>query len=205
MPKFETHITVSSLLSAFAVVYGTARYGWNPDVASVAFVAGAAGGMVPDLDSDQSKPLRLSGAIVGLAAAAGVWSFASAPGPLLNRPWPAGSVALAALGAYFIFNTIFIEILRRNTRHRGLFHSLATPFLYGGVLACLAAPYGGAMPIAVWSVGSLGALSHLVLDAAQSMSFDPLKIKSHSLAAATRLWVATAIITLIAFTRLTKF
>ncbi|MDR2422217.1 MAG: metal-dependent hydrolase, partial [Deltaproteobacteria bacterium] len=150
MPKFESHVAAAALTSAVGVAVGSIMFEWDKAASSLAFFAGVSGGMVPDLDCDVSKPRRLAGVFVGLGCAAMVVGFVSGPGSLLKRPWPAEHVVLAAAGAFFLFNAIFMEILRTRTKHRGLFHSLATPFLYAGLWSCCVAGQGGRAIMAVW-------------------------------------------------------
>jgi membrane-bound metal-dependent hydrolase YbcI (DUF457 family) len=201
LPNFETHITVGALVSAVVVAAGAAAFGWDKTASSLGFLAGLSGSMIPDLDSDTSKPLRLSGAVVGLGFAAAAVGFVTAPGDFLNRPWPPSSAAIAALGTFFLFNTIFIEILKRRTKHRGLFHSLAVPFLYAGLWAVVVSSAGAKTVMSVWSLAVIGVLTHLILDAGKSMDFSPLKVASDDLSASTRLWVLTALVNFLAFTR----
>lgn len=206
MPNFEAHITVSAVGSALLTAYGTARFGWDGAIPSLAFFSGAAGGMVPDLDSDSSRPRRFAGAVVGASASVGFAGFVSSSGEFLNRPWPREMVLAGAALVFLLFSFVCMElVLKKYTRHRGLFHSLATPFLYGGILACLATPRGADTAVAVWLLGIFGVLSHLVLDAAKSFSLYPLKLATGDLAASARLWLATMLVTLAAFLRLTRF
>ena len=204
MPKFETHMTVSTVGSAVLVAFGTARYGWEGAIPTLAFVAGATGGMLPDLDCDTSKPRRLAGLLAGFSAAVGAAGFLSASGPFLNRPWGFPAVLLAAALIMGLVSLSVDKLLSRHTRHRGLFHSLAVPFLYGGVLACLAAPRGLDTSMAVWLLSIYGVTSHLVLDAIKSFSLNPLKLATSDLTASIVLWLATTFVTLAAFARLTR-
>ncbi|MDR1576938.1 MAG: metal-dependent hydrolase [Deltaproteobacteria bacterium] len=205
MPNFECHVAVASVISAVGVAAGAIMFDWDPTASSLAFVAGLSGGMVPDLDCDTAKPRRLAGVFVGLGCAAMVVGYVSGQGQFLRRPWPAEHVVLAALGSFFLFNSVFLEILKNRTKHRGLFHSLATPFLYGGLWACLAAGQGGRAIMAVWFLAVIGVFSHLILDAAKGFTFNPLKIASADLAASTRLWILTALVNFLAFIRLFAF
>ncbi|MDR2366527.1 MAG: metal-dependent hydrolase [Deltaproteobacteria bacterium] len=203
MPNFEYHVAAAGLASAIGVAFGGAAFGWDATASSLGFLAGLSGGMIPDLDHDESKPLRLAGALGGLGFSAAVVGYVTSPGTFFNRPWPVGSAVLAAVGSYFLFNTIIVEIFKRRTKHRGLFHSLAVPFLYGGLWAVMVASAGGQTVMAVWLMAILGVLTHLVLDSAKSMSFNPLKVATADIGASTRLWVLTALVNFLAFTRLT--
>jgi membrane-bound metal-dependent hydrolase YbcI (DUF457 family) len=202
VPNVESHLGVAAVASALGVAYGGAALGWDSATSTLAFMAGVSGGLIPDLDHDGSKPLRLSGAVAGLGAAAAVAGFVGSPGGFLNRPWPVHMTLLAFLVAYLVFNTVFIEIFKRRTRHRGLFHSLAVPFLYAGLWASLVSSRGARMTLAVWVFAAGGVLSHLVMDACKSLSMNPLKVAGEDIGASTRLWVLTALINMLAAVRL---
>ena len=204
MPGYQTHLKVSTLGSAILVAWGTACYGWDGAIPKLAFAAGAAGGLVPDLDSDASKPRLWAGLLTAAAAAAAAAGFLTSPGPFLHRPWGAWPTALAALYLFLVVNWLTHEFLRRRTRHRGLFHSLAVPFLYGGLMALMAVPRGTDTAMAVWLLSLFGVFSHLVLDALYGLSLNPLKPATRDLTASAWLWTATALVTLAAFFRLTR-
>jgi hypothetical protein len=205
VPNFECHVAAAALTSAVGVAAGAILFEWDNAASSLAFVAGLSGGMVPDLDCDVAKPRRLAGFFVGVGCAAMVVGYVSGHGSFLRRPWPAGHVLLAAVGSFFLFNAFFLEIIKSRVKHRGLFHSLATPFLYAGVWSCLVAAQGGPAIMAVWLLAVLGVFSHLILDAAKGFTFNPLKIASDDLAASTRLWILTALVNFLAFIRLFAF
>jgi membrane-bound metal-dependent hydrolase YbcI (DUF457 family) len=205
LPNFEVHVSAAAMTSAIGVAVGAGAFGWDASASSLAFLAGLSGGLIPDLDSDASKSLRLSGAVVGLGFAAAAAGYVSSDGAFLHRPWAAQETALAAVGSYFLFNTIFIEILKKRTKHRGLFHSLAVPFLYAGLWATAAASRGPKTVMACWLLAALGVFTHLILDAGKGFTFDPLKVASNDLSASTRLWILTALVNFLAFTSLTVF
>jgi membrane-bound metal-dependent hydrolase YbcI (DUF457 family) len=198
LPNFACHLAVGSVTSAVAVAYADALYGLGNAGATLAFLAGVSGGLLPDLDSDNSKPLRLSGSVAGLGAAAAMVGFATVPGGFGGRPWPGLYVGLLAFASFLLFNTLVVELLRRKTVHRGLFHSLSVPFLYAGIWALFVAGQGRKTVLAVWALAVLGTLTHLVLDACKSLSFNPLKVRSKDIEASTRLWIATALVNFLA-------
>jgi membrane-bound metal-dependent hydrolase YbcI (DUF457 family) len=197
LPNFSCHLAVGAVTSAIAVAAGDAVYHIGSTGSTLAFLAGVSGSLLPDLDSDTSKTLRLSGAVAGLGAAALAAGFAMSPGSFLNRPWHPVHVAVAALAAFLAFNTLVIGVLKRHTVHRGLFHSLSVPFLYGGLWAVLCTGMGRKTVFAVWAAASGGVLLHLLMDAAMSLSLKPLKVYTQDLAASTRLWIATAAVNLL--------
>lgn len=201
MPQFETHITVSALGSAFLVSIGGILYGWGGAIPALALVAGTAGGQVPDLDAECPEARRAAALSAGLAAAVAVAGFFTASGSFLDRPWtlwPVLAASALACGA------VFLIAHRGPQRPRGLCHSLAAPFIYGGLWACLTIPRGTDAALAVWLLAVFGVLSHLVLDAARDLSLAPLKLATADLTVSTWAWLATTAITLAAFFRLTR-
>ncbi|MDR1051110.1 MAG: metal-dependent hydrolase [Deltaproteobacteria bacterium] len=202
MPNFKVHLAVAAVASAVGVALGGASLGWDNETSSLAFLAGLSGGLLPDLDHDDSKPLRIAGAVAGLGAAALAAGYVLSPGSFLGRPWAAGRTALLTLGVYLLFNAGLVALLKKRTRHRGLFHSLAVPFLYSGLWALLVGSMGPGASMAVWALAGLGVFSHLLLDAGKSMSMNPLKVATDDLGASTILWVVTAAVNFLAFIRL---
>jgi membrane-bound metal-dependent hydrolase YbcI (DUF457 family) len=180
------------------VAYGEAAYGLGYSTSALAFLAGVTGGILPDLDSDTSIPLRFSGIIGGLGAAAAVVGFGSADGSGFYRPWTPASVAIAAMAAFLLFNALVIILIKKSTVHRGLFHSLPVPFFYAGLFALLVSSQGRKTVMAVWILAAVGVLTHLLMDAFKDLSFKPLKLASSDISASTRLWIATAVVNFIA-------
>jgi membrane-bound metal-dependent hydrolase YbcI (DUF457 family) len=192
LPNFNSHLAVGALASALAVAYGDARYGLGDTCSTLAFLAGVSGSLLPDLDSDVSRTLKLTGVVAGLGAAGAAAGFALSPGDFLNRPWSPLYTFLLALGSFLAFNALVIGVLRRYTVHRGLFHSLSVPFLYGGLWAVLCTGLGRKTVFAVWLLACSGVFIHLLLDCGKSLSLKPLKVYTSDLAASIRLWLATA-------------
>jgi hypothetical protein len=189
---------VGAISSAILVAYADAAYGLGNSASTLAFLAGLSGALLPDVDSDQSHPLRLSGAVAGLGAAGLAAGFAGAKGDFLSRPWEPMYIALAALAAFLLFNALVMTLLKKHTVHRGLFHSIATPFLYAGLWAVLVSGHGRKTVAAVWFLAAFGVMVHLILDAFKGLTLNPLKFATKDIAASTRLWIATALVNFLA-------
>ena len=162
MANFKTHITASSLLG---VAYSAGAYGLFDVPLPTCILAGglcAVSGMLPDLDSDSSRPLRESVA------------FAAAVVPMmligrlelfqLSREY----MVLIGAAVYLLIRFAGAELLRRYTVHRGMFHSLPAVVIVGEVAFLLAS---GPLELRLYKAGgvSLGYLSHLVLDELASL------------------------------------
>lgn len=185
MAAFHQHLLVSA---GTGVAYGMAiahvGYVKAPEAALAAAVC-TFGGILPDLDSDSSKPIRELFHLLGSVAAI----------VTLHRFHQHVSVSteialLLAVAAYLFTRYAVAQFFAWLTVHRGMFHSLPAAILAGELIFLL---YDSAELPARWAVAtamSLGYLSHLVLDAVwdlrsvrtskASRSGSPLKLFSSS-------------------------
>jgi membrane-bound metal-dependent hydrolase YbcI (DUF457 family) len=173
MAGFKMHVTVSSLCGAAA---GVATVKWLGHPIETGFLVGcvtAAGGMLPDLDSDSGVPVR---EMSGLAAAV-------VPLLLYNRIRSTGltheGVLAALVASYLLIRYGAANLLKYVTVHRGMFHSIPA-MLVAGLLVYL----GYHCPTAEQSTRyvlaggvMLGFLSHLILDEIYSVDFNGIRIK----------------------------
>ncbi len=169
MANFSTHLYGGALVSSVGslAVFGL---GWtDPALTQMLFLAGVAGGLLPDIDADNSTPVRgfftLLGALFAFLA-----SFA-----MLGRLLPRELVVVWVVVFVGVRFGLF-ELFSRCTVHRGLCHSwLAAGF---SALAALNGAFHlvGFSARESWLVGifvALGYLTHLFLD--ESASVDLLR------------------------------
>lgn len=173
MADFRTHLTVAGGVSAMAAL-GSYALGWhNPEQTLLCFAMGVVGGLLPDLDSDHSRPLRLFFTLASVLAAF------SACFVLSHRVGMA-ELVLVWFGVYLLVRYAVFEVFTRLTVHRGSFHSLLATALSGAGTA-LAAHTLGAGPIAAWTLGAfmaMGYLTHLVLDELYSVNLLGVRLKA---------------------------
>lgn len=160
MASFKTHVTVATLLSGAlaASLYGVDRVAAT-EVWSL-FALGVVGGVLPDLDSDRSRPRRFLftalGMLLGflaLFALAGQRSILEMLGLLL------GVFLLVRYGLHALF--------ARWTSHRGIFHSLVAAAFFGLVTTLVAHRFFGRDAVHAWLCGAFMAFGyclHLALD-----------------------------------------
>jgi hypothetical protein len=159
MASYRGHLAFSTFLGTG---YGAvAAWQWHLDWGSVFLGAGltALGGLLPDLDSDSSVPVR---ELFGLAAAA-------TPFLLVHRVMSYGLSTEQTLvvlgGVYLLIRYGARALLGKLTVHRGMFHSIPA-MLIAGLLVLLVYHSPEAL-VRLYLCGGimLGFLSHLVLDA----------------------------------------
>lgn len=160
MANFKTHITVASLVSGSLAgsLYAVDRLAAG-DVWAL-FALGTIGGILPDLDSDESTPTQLLfSCLAVLLAFLALFAFARRLSIL---------EMLLLVGLVFVLVRYALGYLfARWTTHRGIFHSLAAAAFFGLATVILVHRFLGQEPARAWLYGvflSLGYGLHLILD-----------------------------------------
>lgn len=173
MAGFKTHLTVSTIAG---VGYGAAAYLYYHVPLPTCLLAGglcSVSGMLPDVDSDSSRPLQES------------LAFASAVVPMMLverlRQLDASPEMTVLYGAavYLFIRFAFGEWIRRYTVHRGMFHSIPAALIFGELAFLVTS---GDVNLRVYKAGGvfIGYLSHLILDEFYSIEWyrGRLRLKS---------------------------
>jgi hypothetical protein len=189
MASYQGHLSTSAFLGA-CYGAGGAWYGnldWGPAFLGAGLTA--AGGLLPDLDSDSSVPVR---ELFGLAAAV-------TPFLLFERVHAAGfnleQTIVVLAGVYLLIRYAVSQLFKHITVHRGMFHSL--PALGIAALSVFLLYHSPSRDLRVYLAAgvALGFLSHLVLDELCSVDFMGVKLKQSAgsaLKLTSRSWPATA-------------
>ena len=176
MANFNTHLN-----AAFAVsgILGLTVYkaGLIDDSGFLMCVAlGTIGGLLPDLDSDNSTPIKLG---FNLA------SFMFAFGLIMHWRDELSLVALIGLWlvGYGFMRYVVFKIFTSMTVHRGVIHSVPYMAILGLALTCLSYYVMKSALSASWFFGLFlfgGAIVHLALDELYSVNLSGMKMKRSS-------------------------
>jgi membrane-bound metal-dependent hydrolase YbcI (DUF457 family) len=174
MAGFRTHV---GFAAAAGVGYG---YGAvvglqvRPDVGVLAGAVTAAGGMLPDLDSEPGRPVR---EVFGLAAAV-------VPVLLVPRLQHAGltheTILTVLVVCYLVIRYGAPKLLGQVTVHRGMFHSIPAMLICGLVVYLEYGSPDRLVRLVLAGGVMLGFLSHLVLDEIYSVDFNGVRLKLKS-------------------------
>jgi len=158
--NFKTHVSVAFGASSLAATVGVNTGLFDAAQSSWYVSLGVVGGMLPDIDSDHSKPVK--NLFIGLAlccASVGWWTLKN---------------SLGRQALMMIITTIFILVrylalyfFQRMTVHRGVFHSLLAGMFFSLSLVCIEHYMLRASSLEAWLSGVfllLGFLVHLCLD-----------------------------------------
>ncbi|HCN17090.1 MULTISPECIES: metal-dependent hydrolase [Psychrobacter] len=176
MANFNTHLNVAFMVSGTLslTVY---KAGLIDDSGFLMCVAlGTIGGLLPDLDSDNSTPIKLGFNII---------SFIFAFGLVMHWRSELSLLALIVLWlvGYGFMRYVVFSVFTTITVHRGVIHSVPYMAILGLGLTCLSY-YGLQLPLTTsWFYGSflfIGALVHLLLDELYSVNLSNMKMKRSS-------------------------
>ncbi|MBF0214534.1 MAG: metal-dependent hydrolase [Magnetococcales bacterium] len=165
MAGFHVHVTVAAAVGGVGVislmVAGQAdlQTGW------IGFVAATIGGVLPDVDAEDSWPLDLAftffallGSFLVMFSQVAVYSIAE-----LTVLW---------LVTYLFIRLAVLELFVRFTVHRGIFHSLPAGVFFAGATAALLLRLFHLSERLAWLAAVfmlLGYLVHLLLDELYSL------------------------------------
>jgi hypothetical protein len=173
MANFKTHISVAAALSGvLATGFLAARVAEPKDV-WLYFAMGTVGGILPDIDADQSIPGRMFFSFFALVVAffmlfsrAGVYSIAE-----LSLLW---------VVTYVVVRYVIFKLFARFSVHRGVFHSLLAAIFFGFLTTSLTYHLFRLSAIGAWMSGlfvSMGYVIHLVLDEIYSVDLTGARVK----------------------------
>ncbi|MFZ0254138.1 MAG: metal-dependent hydrolase [Gammaproteobacteria bacterium] len=137
------------------------------------FTLGTVGGLLPDLDSDHSRSLRVGFFLASLLAA-----FTTVFG--LAARFTLAELVAIWLGVFVGIRYAVLWIFTRLTSHRGLFHSVPAAFFCGFTTAAVAHHHFALPAFTSWMAGTfvtLGYMVHLILDEVYSIDLGGVKVK----------------------------
>lgn len=183
MAGFKTHITTSTVIGIGGGAASYLYFGIPLETSILAAGLCGVSGMMPDLDSGPGRPLRES---LGFAAAV-------VPMMCVNRFKHLGfslETMILVGGAMYLFIRFgMAAILRKNTVHRGMFHSIPAALIAGEITFLAFGSERIDLRIYVAGAVVVGFMSHLILDEIWSIEFHRglLRLKS-SFGTAVKFW-----------------
>jgi len=173
MANFKTHVAIAAIAStgvaAFIAGLGTVTYGQAAVLAGL----GLLGGILPDIDSDNSNAIDIVFNLVS--------TFFTGIAFLMTYEAYHPLVALIACVVTFIVVRFPVQwIFAKFTVHRGAFHSILAAFMMGLLFTVVADIMFETGEVIAWFAGlfvTLGYLVHLLLDEIYSVDFSNVRIK----------------------------
>jgi membrane-bound metal-dependent hydrolase YbcI (DUF457 family) len=159
MADFKAHLIGGAAWGAVAAGVGLLTTMLTAVQAGAVLIVGTVAGLLPDLDSDTSKPLTfLFQGLALLVPMLLLW-------PRVRYPqYPLEWIVCAYTIAYLSVNYGLRALCKKMTVHRGAMHSLPFCFVCGGIGYMLFLPSGAWLAFYVAGTISGGCLLHLMQD-----------------------------------------
>lgn len=190
MAMFREHVATGAVIST-GVCVAAYSYGHvtDPLLLLLLFVVTVVGSFLPDVDSDSGIPFYIIYGTITLAAS-GVAALYVLNSPYANDLRYVVGVPVAAL---FFFWIVVGWVVKKCTKHRGIFHSIPALIIAAMATFLAARHYGFNDMLGLILAGGmgLGFLSHLVLDELYSeITLDGIPFNTKSSAGTAMKWFA---------------
>lgn len=173
MANFNTHLTVGFLTSTVLAVIGFKAGLLNSEQLIICTLIGTVGGLLPDIDSDNSMPFRMGVVLVSL-----ILAFASVI--YWRHSLPLLQMILIWIIGFVVMRYVLFKLFSRLTVHRGVIHSV--PYMAMVALALVHVNYYflKISEVNSWLYGLflfIGSMVHLTLDEMYSVNLVNMKVK----------------------------
>ena len=182
MANFQTHFNVASFVSAVGA--GTMYYSGLVDKpeATLLFAGGIIGGILPDIDSDNSTPTKIMQYIfANLVSFFVLFKYIGV--------YPIGNLLLIWIASFLSVMGLFY-LFKKFTSHRGMFHSIPAGLVFWFSFSLLFYYVFHYNYLISWYFGMfvfLGYITHLTLDEIYSVDISGARMKK-SFGTALKLW-----------------
>jgi hypothetical protein len=172
MANFQTHFNVASFASALGA--GTMYYSGLVDKpeATLLFAGGIIGGVLPDIDSDNSTPTKIMQYIfANLISFFVLFKYIGL--------YPIGNLILIWIGSFIVTMGLF-HLFNKFTSHRGMFHSIPAGFIFWFSFSLIFYYLFNYNYLVSWYFGMFvffGYIVHLTLDEIYSVDLSGVRMK----------------------------
>jgi hypothetical protein len=173
MANFNVHVSIAASSSGVVAVLGVNLHLLDFSHAPWLVFLGIVGGMLPDIDAVNSKPVRLLFNVLALLSATAVLSF-------LKNVAQSYQLLILAAGIYLLTRYLVLASLARFTVHRGIFHSILALCFFSLAMTCVSHYAFEQNGLYAWLNGfflGFGFLVHLLLDELYSVDLSNRRIK----------------------------
>jgi len=173
MADFKTHLSVTSPISGLTATSLLVTDLAQPYEVFLYFIMGCIGGMLPDIDADNSVPIELAFNLLSPVIAFLV-VFTQKAGSSVAE------LFLIWLTAFLMIRYTVFYLFTRFTVHRGLIHSVPAGILSWFLCTILLYRVFHFSNFAAWTAGFFvffGFMIHLVIDEFSSIDFSEMRVK----------------------------
>jgi hypothetical protein len=173
MANFNTHLAVAAVGSGLCATVALAGHAAPHNYLLTLTLAGAIGGILPDIDLEKAVPSRMLFSALGVVAAfIALFSF--------KQQYSIAELWIVWLAIYLVVRYGVFTVFHQRTRHRGIFHSLLAGAFFMALTAIIFDRVFGEPPALAWLTGLfvlIGFIIHLLLDEIYSVDIEGAAIK----------------------------
>jgi len=173
MANFQTHVTVAATASTGAAIAAVNAHLTASTNMPWLILLGLIGGLLPDIDADNSRPVRLLFDLLGLVAALSILQAV--------KKLVASEQALLLAGAGFLVIRFgLFALFNQLTDHRGVFHSLLAACFFALLTTYVCHHFWRCEVLFSWLSGvfvGIGYIVHLLLDECFSVNLTNARMK----------------------------
>ena len=174
MANFNVHISVAASATTIVATLGVSLHFMDLQHTPWLIFLGIVGGMLPDIDAVNSRPVRLLFTVLALLSVTAVLSTV--------KQYYGQSPYLLLLGGFVYWFTRYLVLvsIRRLTVHRGICHSILALLFFSFAITCISFYLLNQNTIYAWLNGfflGFGFFVHLLLDEMYSVDLANLRIK----------------------------
>jgi hypothetical protein len=173
MADFNAHMIGAAVVSGTGATVLMMIHAFPPYILMAYFILGMIGGMLPDIDSESSIPIRWTFNVLGVMAGFFWILYLGASYSLIELVLLWGTCfIIIRYGIFFLFT--------RFTVHRGLIHSIPAGMFFSLGTVILAVRALDVSVLNAWLCGTfvfLGFLTHLTLDELYSVDLRGMRVK----------------------------
>lgn len=171
MASFNQHLSGGTIVGSVGASTGFLFMDFSISQTATAFILGCLGAILPDIDSDTSKPIQFLFGYLGILLPIG---FLSALG---SSHFSMENLLPLMVGGYFMVRYLISNLFLRFTTHRGIIHSIPAAILCGQITYLFFINSTPEVRLAFALVTTVGYLTHLAMDEMWSIDLSGLKIK----------------------------
>lgn len=173
MANFNTHMVGAAIVSGTSATALMMTHAFPLPTLAIYFILGVIGGLLPDIDSNSSIPVRWAFNVLGVMA--GFFLVLS-----IGAHYSLAELVLLWSLSFIIVRYGILALFNKLTVHRGLIHSVPASAFFALGTVVLAVRVFGVPPLHAWFYGIfilIGFLTHLILDELYSVDLRGVSLK----------------------------
>lgn len=173
MANFKAHVSIAAAASSVAALVAVDVNLIDAADAPWLIFLGIIGGMLPDIDASNSRPVKLLFNVLALLGVVGVWTA-------LKDDYAQLQLLLATPATYLLIRYGVFTLFNSFTEHRGVFHSLLAAVFFAFLVSCISYYFLHWDVLHAWLNGlfiAIGFVVHLLLDELYSVDLSNTRMK----------------------------